>query len=126
MSSIALIDSCCEGENEFVINISQKTLSIEYLQAYRRTLAYWFSKKLPVPIGLVILKYMEHSYLVENVNLPSYYLLSLIGILSVGFVQQGSASGFRETGRKDVEYLRWQGEVFVHHSQRVHRSQLKK
>jgi hypothetical protein len=29
MSSIALIDSCCEGENEFVINISQKTLSIE-------------------------------------------------------------------------------------------------
>lgn len=73
LSVINLLNMCNEGENPYVANISIKTITLE-------SVTKWMKAPLPVPIKIIILRYIYNAYLGEEVDLPDVDLIELLSL----------------------------------------------
>lgn len=73
LSLINLLNKCNEGDNSYVANISIKTITLE-------SLTKWMKAPLPIPIKIIILKYIRNAYLSEEIELPDIDIIELLGL----------------------------------------------
>lgn len=73
LSLISLLNKCNEGDNSYVANISIKTITLE-------SLTKWMKAQMPIPIKIVILKYIHNAYLSEEIELPDIDVIELLAL----------------------------------------------
>jgi hypothetical protein len=71
LSVINLLNKCNEGDNIYVANISITTITLESVNI-------WMKAFLPVPIKLIILRYIHNAYLVEGLELSEADKIDLL------------------------------------------------
>lgn len=71
LSVITLLNKCNEGDNNYVANISITTITLESVNI-------WMKAFLPVPIKLIILRYIYNAYLGEGLALSDADKLDLL------------------------------------------------
>lgn len=73
LSVINLLNKCNEGDNNYVANISITTITLESVNI-------WMKAFLPVPIKLIILKYIHNAYLGDGLELSEADKIELIAL----------------------------------------------
>ena len=88
LSIINLLNRCSEGDNTYVVNITQKTITLE--SALR-----WLVTCLPIPVKIVILHYVFNTYLSDCITISSTDVRDILNVFIVAYSNTETAGRHR-------------------------------